>query len=206
MFGPVRSQPEGVRLRSRTALARPRSSRTGQRSQETIRRPSSSRITRWCSARGRLVLPGYLAAASPRKTFCEQAGHRWWSGASCIHADGIRRCCLTMDAGPRSKRIGQRSQWMTARPRSSRITVVSLSEASDEAGRAEARRAESAEMLVLARLQPATRRAVRRGGTRGAKVEPRVAPVTTDDHASCDFARHETTLAHETCVSPVNGV
>jgi hypothetical protein len=98
----------------------------------------------------------------------------------------------TIAAGPRSSRTGQRSQWITIRPLSSRITArLSTSSAlflwrmSAEAPgehRCLAGRAERAEVLVLTHLEPAARRppeaaVVDVARARGPEVEARVAAV-----------------------------
>src|SRR3954447_6931021 len=106
----------------------------------------------------------------------------------------MRRCCLTTTAWPRSRRTGQRSQWMTDRPPSSRITCVPLSEPADEAGSAESRRAQSTQVLVVARRYPAAWRTARKGVARRSQIKSRVAAIASDDHAACYFTRHRSTL------------
>src|SRR5215211_5920240 len=99
---------------------------------------------------------------------------------------------------PRSRRTGHRSQWMTERPPSSRITVVALSEPADGAG-AEPWRAKSTDVLVLAGRHPAAGGTARKVITLtcGSQVESRVAAIAADDHASFHLARHLLTLTHE---------
>src|SRR5436853_6504588 len=98
----------------------------------------------------------------------------------------MRRRTETIAAGPRSMRTGQRSQWITERPASSRITGVLLTEAPAER-RPVARRAEAARVAVLADRHPAAGRTAREVVTprrHRSQIEARVTAVTTDHHAA----------------------
>jgi hypothetical protein len=143
---------------------------------------------------GSYAAGGCDSAISPN-AFRAHKGHRWCSGSSWSQPDGIRRRGWTMAAWPRSSRTGQRSQWMTDRPRSWLITGLLLTEAPDET-RGVPGRAEAAEVLVVAGFEPASwgterPRVLRRDRS---QIQTRAAAVAADDHPAVDIARHASTL------------